>query len=201
MIIDYGNCKICVVTPQKCGISSVLGLLAYPIIGEFASKKQTRRKLAEHLLHTGGIGEYQIIQEYKPDFVFGIVRDPNKRFVSAYKDRVLKKNKDNFDNKSFDNLIYQLDNLVTSKTDFGMHIRPQTWWLGQDPTIYDSFYWTYDINNGFKKRLEKILGLKIPDNHRNQSLNLELEIPKKYRNVLENLYKDDYNLISELSQL
>jgi hypothetical protein len=49
-----------------------------------------------------------------------------------------------------------------------------------------------------KPKIENILGTKIPDNHRNQSLDLSLKLSKEHVDQIKELYKNDYKLINEL---
>jgi hypothetical protein len=199
MILNYGSVKICVITPQKCGITTVLGMLAFPMLNHFATKGNTRKQLSkDQLLFIGDVDEYKLLKNYQPDYVFGVVRDPQERFISAYKDRVLKKNKDNFSDRTLDALMPKLKELMQEKTDFGLHIRPQTDWLGYDPKLFTGVCYTSEINSVLKPKIENILATKIPDNHRNQSLDLSLELSTDHVDQLKKLYKNDYKLINEL---
>lgn len=204
MIIKVKNKNFCVIVPQKSGISTVTNILGYPTTGKVTTKSQIRRVLKRQnmLYHIGSTLDVELDfaneNNIKIDYLFGIYRDPIERFKSAYKDRVIKKNKDQFIDGSLDYIIDHLENLVSSNTDFGMHARTQTTWLGDDFTIFDKVFHINDLNTFFKQIVEDVSDVEIPDIRSNSSNDDILVLDIDQINKVKKFYKKDLDFISSL---
>jgi hypothetical protein len=205
MIIKVKDKIFCVIVPQKSGISTITNILGYPATKDVRSKSQTRRTLRKQnrLLHIGGTLEEELDfakeNNIKIDYLYAVVRDPIDRFKSSYKDRVLKKNKDQFENQSLDFAIYNLGRLIKLERDFGKHARPQSRWLGSNPQEFDQIFSTYDLNTKFKPLVEEVAGISIPDIRENVSNdNITVELTPKQEEYLEQFYSKDYLFINSL---
>ena len=201
MIIKVKEKYICVIVPQKSGISTVTSILAYPHVNQIYNKTITRNLLEkDDLLFLLGGSIYENISFIKSNNIqiehyIGIYRDPIERFISAYKDRVLKKNKDNFKDKSLNFVLSNLPYLIQKKTDFGNHARPQFFWLGEKK-YYNKIISTHELNTIFKPIIENISDTKIPDIKQNtyiQGINVNLSDQQIL--FLKNFYSSDYNFI------
>lgn len=205
MIIKVVDKNFCVIVPQKCGISTVTNILGYPITGEITSKTRTRRMLRNknHLHHLGNTLDIEMSfakeNGINIDYLYAVTRDPIERFVSAYKDRILKKDTDGFTDKSLEFAIENLPSLISSATDFGLHARPQSHWLGNDIRIYKKVFNTHDLNSTFKPLVEKVANVCIPqirENVSNDEINIELTPEQKQ--YLYNFYSSDYALLEQI---
>jgi len=203
LIIRVHNKVICIIVPQKSGISTVTNILSYPITKEVTSKSRARRILKRNnaLLHVGSTLKAEQIfakeNNIKIDYLYAVIRNPLDRFKSAYKDRIIVKNIDNFPDNSLD---YALNNIKNVSTDFGKHARPQTEWLGKDLKVFDKVFDTYKLNSDFKPLIEKLTGVAIPEVKENSTsyANIKVEINEEQREIINNFYKDDYLIFNSL---
>lgn len=205
MIIRVHNKVFCVIVPQKCGISSVTNILGYPITGEIISKSRTRRilKKKNHLYHIGNTLDIELSfakeNDISIDYLYAVVRDPLDRFISAYKDRILKKDTDGFGDKSLSFAIENLPTLISSETDFGLHARPQSHWLGNSIAIYDKVFDTRDLNKTFKPLVEKAANVSIPQMRENVSDDaINIELTPEQKKYLQTFYSSDYALLEQV---
>lgn len=205
MIIKVNDKIFCVIVPQKSGISTVTNILGYPVTGEIISKSRTRRILKKNnsLYHAGNTLDIEMSfakeNNVNIDYLYAVTRDPLERFVSAYKDRILKKDTDKFEDKSLDFVIKNLSKLISSETDFGNHARPQSHWLGDDIAVYDKVFNTKLLNESFKPLVEKIANVSIPmirENVSNDQININLTNEQKQ--YLKSFYSSDYKLLEKI---
>lgn len=210
MIIRINNNNYCIVVPQKSGISTITNIVGYDLISSlytkdyanFPTKSKVRKVMDNHnrLIYVGDTDDIVFAKEnnIKIDFTFGVVREPISRFKSCYRDRVVKKNKDKLKNNSVDFVVNNLQQLIDSGTDFGMHARPQVDWLGKNYEIYDSIIKTKQINLKLKPLISKELGINIPDIRSNKSGHSEIYLNRKNISILKEFYKEDYKLFYSL---
>ena len=128
-----------------------------------------------------------------------IVRDPIDRFLSAYNNRILWHQDNDFQNLSIKGVISNL-----KKKNFkNLHFLPQTFFLGNNPNYFTKISImpsikgiTDEICNFFEK---KISLKQIQTNHgSNPVLREELE---DYIDDLKIIYKEDYEFINQLIQI
>ena len=123
-----------------------------------------------------------------------LVRDPIKRFVSGYKNRILFHKDRGFINHSLDMVIEKLENNMFENR----HFLPQNYWLGKDLKYFSIVANTSNIknfvdgiNNFFQKRINFP---KIQTSGKEFQSSLNLSQIKK----LKQIYSDDYDLIGEM---
>lgn len=134
----------------------------------------------------------QKFKKVNADFKCCILRDPIKRFLSAYKNRILYHKDKLFYNHSIDQII----NKLIEKKFENPHFLPQTFFLGDD-IEYFNFYCDVEeihkfadfINSFFNK---KISFPKIQTGSTNKNINLN----KNQMINLYEIYREDYKLIS-----
>ena len=194
-----------VIVPQKCGISTVTNILTFDYINNPLSKNKCRSVLKKHgnLINVEQANDIKIINAMnkRPDYVFAVVRDPVQRVISAYNDRVLRKNKDLLPDSSWQYFVNHFQELVENKSDVGIHCRLQADYLGHSIDFFDRFFWTHEINSDFKPIVEKLIGKSIPDMIENSSKQQEPNLSDQQKEFFYQFYQQDYQLIAQAQQL
>lgn len=201
MIVNIGDKVFRVAIPRKCGSSSIINIFAYRFLKRVSDKRTCRICLSKNskVFHMGDF--YRLEKEFisnndiKIDCSCGIVRDPIKRFVSAYQDRVLKKNKDGFKSLGLDWVIDSIDKLISDDTDIGRHLLPQVWWLGDTWQEYDYIFDIKEINTAFKRVIEKHTDERIPNVIENVSFSKQqIKLTEEQVNKIRGYYSKDCEL-------
>ena len=205
MIIKVKDRIYCVIVPQKSGISTVTNILAYNVTNSIDTKTRSRRFLKRNqlLYHVGSTLEEELnfVKEnnIKLDYLYGVVRNPLDRFISSYKDRILKKGHDRLTDTSLDFAINNLHRMISKNTDFGKHSRLQTYWLGNNPKIYDRVFDTYELNTLFKPLIETYIEKDIPIVRENVSDDNIVVTPTALQEQsIKLFYKPDYDFLTSL---
>ena len=123
-----------------------------------------------------------------------IVRNPIKRFISAYKNRILFHKDTSFQNLNIDEIIEKLENNLFDNR----HFLPQSYWLGNDlkyftivANISNMETFINGVNNFFQNKVEFP---HIQTGGTDANINLKTNQIIK----LKKIYSDDYDLIGDL---
>ena len=123
-----------------------------------------------------------------------IIRDPIKRFVSAYKNRVLFHKDFGFRNLNINEIIEKLENNSFDNR----HFLPQSYWLGSDlryftivSNISNMKIFINGVNNFFQNKVEfpRIQKGGTDEN---------IELTNSQITKLKKIYSSDYDLIGDL---
>jgi len=127
------------------------------------------------------------------DFKCCIVRDPVKRFLSAYKNRIIYHKDKNFFNHTVDEVIKKLENDKFENK----HFLPQNYFLGNDLNYYD-FVGHVDNILAFKNYINNFFGqhLEFPSIQKGGSATL-LDLSNIQKNKIKKIYKFDYKLLQK----
>ena len=123
-----------------------------------------------------------------------IIRNPIKRFISAYKNRVLFHKDFGFRNLNINEIIEKLENNSFDNR----HFLPQSYWLGGDlryftivSNISNMETFINGVNNFFQNKVEfpriQIGGTDI-----------NIALTNSQKNKLKKIYSSDYDLIGDL---
>jgi hypothetical protein len=134
-----------------------------------------------------------------------IIRDPLKRFVSCYKDKIIREAKGNrTQGWTIDKILDDFPNVFDRHPRFhtGTKIRylkyhfvPMVDHLGRDPSYYDQVFWLSDMDGKIKEYLEDTWKVKLPPLHlRDQSKSKELVLTNRQKQKIRDIYKEDYNI-------
>ena len=134
-----------------------------------------------------------MFEKINVEFKSCIIRDPVKRFVSAFKNRILFHRDKEFYDHSVDLIIDKLENgLFENK-----HFLPQNYWLGDNLNFFNIIgdvsnieNFTKEINNFFDK---KISFPKIQTGGKEFIISLNIDQIKKIKKI----YSNDYDLIGD----
>jgi len=133
----------------------------------------------------------QKFQKVETDFKCCIIRNPIKRFISAYKNRILFHKDEKFYNLSMDEIIEKLENGLFENT----HFLPQNYFLGNN---LDYFNIVADVENInlFEKKINDFFGkeIKFPQIQKGgKEFNVKLNITQIEK--LKKIYKNDFELL------
>ena len=133
----------------------------------------------------------QKFQKVETDFKCCIIRNPIKRFISAYKNRILFHKDEKFYNLSMDEIIEKLENGLFENT----HFLPQNYFLGNNLDYYNI---VADVENIilFEKKINIFFGnkIKFPKIQKGGSeFNVKLNITQKEK--VKKIYKEDFELL------
>jgi len=119
-----------------------------------------------------------------------IVRDPIKRFISAYKNRILYHKDFYFYNHSIDMI---LEKLTQNKFE-NKHFLPQNYFLGNDLKYY-SFYADFNNIKFFEKKINEFFGkfIEFPK-LQTGGKDFEVMLSKKQINLLQKIYSQDFEI-------
>ena len=133
----------------------------------------------------------QPFTEVTADVKCCIVRDPIKRFVSAYKNRILYHQDKEFNNYSVDMVIEKLENNLFNNK----HFLPQTYFLGENIKYY-TFY--ADVNNIklFEEKVNDFFNKKVSF-PKIQTGGNEYDFGLKNSQIekIKNIYIKDFNFV------
>lgn len=137
---------------------------------------------------------YTPFQKMDVDEKCCIVRDPLKRFISAYKNRILFHKDAGFQNLNINEIIEKMENNSFDNR----HFLPQTYWLGNDlkyftivSNISNMKIFINGVNNFFQNEVEfpRIQKGGTDDN---------IELTNNQITKLKKIYSSDYDLIGDL---
>lgn len=122
-----------------------------------------------------------------------IVRDPVKRFLSAYKNRILYHCDIDFNSHSIDMILEKLENNNFENS----HFLPQTYFLG-DNLEYYSFWSTTENTNLFEQKVNDFFGKKINfPRIQTGGKDISVELTNFQINRIKKIYSKDYLLINK----
>ena len=124
-----------------------------------------------------------------------IVRDPIKRFISTYKNRILFHKDKNFFNHSIDLVIEKLENnLIENK-----HFLPQTYWLGNDLSYFTFIGKTNDLSD-FINNINKFFGQNIRFPWiQTGGKKINVNLNSDQINKIKKIYEEDYFLLKDVN--
>lgn len=130
-----------------------------------------------------------------------IKRDPVKRFVSCYQDKVIREKRlsvsvddllDHYDEVIKQTPQYMWDN-TTNYVKF--HFDPQTFHFGNSKDFFSNVFDVSEINTGVKSYLEGKWGIELPDLHARDSRGTieKLELTSEQIAKVKKFYQVDYD--------
>ena len=139
----------------------------------------------------------QKFESVKADFKACILREPIKRFISAYANRVLYRKDPGFFEHSVDMVLEKLEN----KQFDNKHFLPQSFFIGRNIDYFDICCCTNTLNI-FEKAINSFFNreIKFPKVKSNSS-HISLELTKKQIIRLNYIYNDDIVLFEKYKKI
>lgn len=120
-----------------------------------------------------------------------VKRDPVKRFISGYTNRVLHHNKMR-EMPDFSDFIKNFERYHATYSDIQTHFKPQIRFFGLDKSIYTHIFDTSEMHL-VKELFEDIYQRKFPDLHLQQGgTDKKPEVTKEQEAWIQDKYKADY---------
>lgn len=135
-----------------------------------------------------------------------IKRDPIKRFISCYKDKIIREAVDNRTaswtiDKIIDDFPKALDkhprihNKKNNIRYLKYHFAPMVKHLGTDPSYYDEVFWLSEMDTRIKEYLEDTWKTKLPPLHcRSQKKSKSITLTDTQKKKIREIYRDDYKI-------
>ena len=158
---------------------------------------QTKKMLEEYdtkINLVNFIPSYSKFEKVDADNKCCLVRDPIKRFVSAYNNRILFHQDEGFKNHSIDQIIEKLENNNFENK----HFLPQNYWLGNDLKFFNIVSNTNDMSefiDSINKFFEKKISFPKMQTGKGKN-NISLNLSQKQK--IKKIYEHDYELIGNL---
>ena len=180
----------------KCATTTVESIICYPY-----TKKHMARKASNIVRNLNKFSKSISTTDWEPDFKIAVVRDPVKRLVSAYADRIEIKNKENLQStiKSWENFLDNLQFLQENSHDISKHTIPQVARLGTSVDYFDRIFSTRQLSNDFLDYMKDISGETIPPtvaHATKKNLTSQIQITKKQIDFIKEFYAVDYKFYS-----
>jgi len=169
------------------------------ILGWFAIIKQpdllkTHPEYFQEVKNTEG--EYSEIRfmfnttsQSNNDTRFCVTRDPVKRFVSGFKNRVHTHNKCNV--KDFDEFVDNFEEIYGTNRDIFTHFRPQTVFYGRDKSLYTRIFRTETLDE-CRQWLSSKFNKELPNLHLQQNIKIDVDPTNKQIEKIKHFYRADY---------
>lgn len=129
----------------------------------------------------------------KPDYRFTIIREPVKRLISCYTNRVLFYNK--MRNRGWDNFVDMLGQY--SAGDITHHSLPMCHWLGRDTNKFDKVFTVSQVGTDMRAWLSQIADTNVPPLQRQdggRERQSEINITEDQIQRIKKHYKKDYDV-------
>ena len=141
----------------------------------------------------GIIPSKQPFEKINVDIKCCIVRDPIKRFISAYKNRILYHRDIQFKDHSVDMILEKLENNNFENR----HFLPQVYFLGEDLSYY-TFWSTTENLSFFVEQVNDFFSRKInfPKIQTGGS-DIKIKLTKSQISKIEKIYAKDFKLIQK----
>jgi len=155
--------------------------------------EQTPEQYGDKLDIIGIIPSKQPFRKMNVDIKCCIVRDPVKRFISAYKNRILYHRDIQFKDHSIDMILKKLENNIFENR----HFLPQVYFLGEDLDYYTFWSTTEEVDlfaekvNDFFSR--KIIFPKIQTGGND----IKIKLTNSQISKIEKIYSKDFKLIQK----
>ena len=160
-------------------------------IPRFKQTKELHEKFQGRHNLTNWFKSKNKFREINVDHKACIIRDPIKRFISAYKNRVLFHKDNDFYDFSIDMVIEKLE----SGSFDNKHFLPQNYWLGKNLSYFDIIGNVSNIGE-FEEKINKFFEQKkeFPRIQTGgKKFNIELNINQQEK--LKKIYSEDYELL------
>ena len=138
---------------------------------------------------------YTSFKEMPVDIKCCIVRNPIKRFISTYTNRILFHKDEQFKNFTIDQV---LESLESSAFD-NKHFLPQSYWLGHELSYYTFYSFTNEIEN-FEMKINSFFGQekKFPKLQTGGNTNF-LKLNTNQEKKIKKIYSSDFDLLKIIS--
>lgn len=181
----------------KTGSRTVIGLMALAknprLIFDYPKWFCTHNREAVYPELRQMVGSWQHTYPVKTDIRFCIIRDPVKRFVSGYTNRILFHR--DLTPVPFDEFVSRFEEFRDAEILVAEHFKPQVDFIGTDPSYYTHVFNT-DISMGLLFELfEDVYNRPFPRLRLQQGGNdIKVDVTDQQRAKIQELFAEDYRV-------
>jgi hypothetical protein len=196
--VTYPNGKqLLVACSNKSGSSTAITMIGYPLMGVFKYRDDRLPLIKSGVWKERNIRGIAPTEWENIPVRIAIIRDPVKRFVSSYRDRVLNKNKDKVKSfvTDFDYYVNNIDEVRFKSKDIRNHTKTQVSSIGNDPSKYTHIILTDNMNTELIPLIEQVSEVpSVPVSYHKMSKKAPKVIPSNEQvKKIKKLFKEDYD--------
>jgi hypothetical protein len=204
--------KIAIYMAPKCGSRTVIGLICYShdpsivithpewFLPNMVVMRGQYRKLEIFMDSHPPYGNFHNREKVKAEINVCIKRDPLKRLISGYTNRVLFHHDIPYrEEPTFDEFIqkfdYYMDNPIDAVQQLKRHFYPQSNMIGKHPSLYDHVYETEQMED-LVCLFEEVYQKPFPRLHLQQGGNqfqAAIQVEDSHRKFVKERYRRDYD--------
>lgn len=191
------NKKLLIAIPNKNGSSTAISMIGFPMLGEFKYRKERTHIMRQYKWRERICSKISIDEWHSYPVRIAIIRDPVKRFLSCYNDRIVNKNKDDTRNyvENIEYFITNIEEVRQQSSDIRVHSRDQ--YLSIGPlSNYTHIYKLEQLDTEFKTLIEEYSDTpNIPlfrNKHSNKAPKLILDADQVSR--IHDIFSLDYEM-------
>lgn len=186
----------------KVGGTTIRSWILYSKYGKtMLNNTRYKSPTRQHYKKTENIIEVDWFREVENSSIC-IKRDPVERFVSCYKDKILRENRCN--KISIDKLIDNFESIMTKHKSLHQHGRkvpflwyhfaPQAKQFGTNFDYYEEVFDLSEINTRVKEYLEDMWKINLPCLHTRKGNSMDIQLSDSQKSIIKNIYDIDYKI-------
>jgi len=196
--LTFPNGKnLLIAIPNKNGSSTAISMIGFPIMGEFKYRKERKPFMRKCDWKERSIKQIATNEWESYTMRIAILRDPIKRFVSCYNDRIVNKNKQGTRDyvTDIEYFITNINEIRSKSLDIKNHSQLQYSSIGPID-MYTNIFTITQLDTEFKKLIESYSDTNNIPLFRNKHSNKapKLELTNNQISRIKDIYAVDYQM-------